>query len=60
MLKNPTNRPSSSQIIEGLDANNKKLADQHHAYVITDENGNFNLSFTLLDDNTSYTVFITA
>jgi hypothetical protein len=53
ILLNPTARPLSSQVIHGLDAS-------HYAVATTDPSGIAKLSFTLLNDNSSYTVFISA
>jgi hypothetical protein len=60
ILLNPTARPLSSQVIHGLDASNKAVATQHYAVATTDPSGIAKLSFTLLNDNSSYTVFISA
>lgn len=34
--------------------------NQHKSNVITDSKGDFNVSFSLLDDDSNYTVYITA
>lgn len=60
MLPNPTNRPQSQQVIKGLDANNKAVVSQSYVSILSDASGVGYLSFTLLNDNTNYTVFVSA
>lgn len=59
-MPNPTNNTLSKQVINGLDASNVAVVSQHYAAVTTDQSGIANLTFTLLSDNTSYTVFVSA
>lgn len=57
---NPTNKTLSSQAINGSDANNNPVVSQHYAAVTSDLSGVAVLNFTLLTDNSSYTIFISA
>ena len=36
------------------------MVDQHKSNVITNDRGDFNVTFSLLDDDSNYTVYITA
>lgn len=60
IIADPTNRTLSSQVINGSDANNNAVVSQHYSAVTSDTSGVAILTFTLLSDNTSYTVFISA
>lgn len=60
IVPNPTNATLSSQIIAGVDCNNKPVVSQHYFKALTDQNGDVEIKFTLLSDNTTYTVFVTA
>lgn len=59
-IKNSKKKPLSSQIAKGLDSDNNKLVDQQFVFTTTNSEGVANLTFTLLDDNSTYTVYITA
>lgn len=50
----------SSQIIAGVDPTNIAVASQHYVSTQTDENGTSTFSFTLLSDETNYTIFVSA
>lgn len=60
IIANPTNRTLSSQVINGSDANNNAVVSQHYSAVTSDTSGVATLTFTLLTDNTYYTVFVSA
>ena len=60
IIANPTNRTLSSQVINGSDANNNAVVSQFYSAVTSDTSGVALLTFNLLADNSSYTVFISA
>ena len=60
ILPNPTNQSLSSQVIKGLKTDNTPVVNQSYVAILSDPSGTANLTFTLLKDNTSYTVFISA
>jgi hypothetical protein len=60
ILPNPTGQALSQQVIKGLNANNTAVVSQSYVSVLSDPSGVANLTFTLLNDNSSYTVFISA
>jgi hypothetical protein len=60
ILPNPTNQTISSQVIKGLNTDNTPVVNQSYVAILSDQSGTANLTFTLLKENTSYTVFISA
>lgn len=56
----PTNNLLSAQVAGGFDQDNNKVITQHFQYAVTDTKGYVELEFTLLEANTSYSVFMTA
>lgn len=60
ILPNPTNTTLSKQVIRGLDANNLPAVNQSYVSVLSDTSGVAYLNFTLLKDNTQYTIFVSA
>lgn len=50
----------SSQVINGLDANNNLLVTQQFSNVTSDSDGLAILTFSLLNDNTTYSIYISA
>jgi hypothetical protein len=60
ILQNVTGKPLSSQIIGGLDQNNDPVTIQHHINVTSDNSGLANFTFTLLSDNATYSIFVSA
>lgn len=60
IVPNPTPQALSSQVIHGLSGTNTPVVSQNYATAITDADVTANLTFTLLTDDCSYSVFISA
>lgn len=60
IVKNSTENLQTDQIIEGLNASNEAIDIEHIASGTTNSFGQINITFTLLDGETNYSIFITA
>jgi hypothetical protein len=52
--ESPTVGLLSAQVINGLDENNTAVVTQHYANVTTDDSGLAEITFKLLNDNSTY------
>ena len=60
VLKDSKTMLTSSQVINGLDENNTAVIKQHYRNVTTDRKGYVDISLNLLQDNSNYTVYVSA
>lgn len=60
ILENSSSNLLSTQVIHGLNENNTEIIWQHYANVTTDSDGVAVISFKLLNDNSYYTISVSA
>jgi hypothetical protein len=60
ILENSTATLTSNQIINGLNENNTAVITQHYKNVTTDAKGSVQISFSLLNDQSQYKIFVSA